>query len=53
MKILKSIFILILFFIFITSCTIDDIVEESETNATENIQANGDDEENVDETEKG
>ena len=52
MKILKSIFILILFSIFITSCTVDDIVEESGTNLLENIQANGDDGENIDETEK-
>jgi len=39
MKILKSILVLILFFNLITSCTADDITEESETNTVENIQA--------------
>ncbi len=53
MKILKSIFVLVLFSNFIVSCAADDITEEQETIATENIQATGDDGKDVDQTEKG
>ncbi len=53
MKILKSILILILFSNLIISCTAEDIAEELETNAVENIQATGSDGEEVNETEKG
>jgi len=52
MKTLKSIFILILFSNLITSCTVEDIIEEQETNATENVQATGGDEDDIDQTEK-
>ena len=53
MKILKSIFILILFSNLIISCTVDDITEETETNTIKNTQAISDDEKVIDETEKG
>lgn len=53
MKILKSIFILILFTNLVVSCTDDDIIEVHETNAIENIQASGGDGEEVDQTKKG
>lgn len=53
MKILKSIFVLVLFFSLITSCTVDDITEETETNVIENTQATGGEEADVDQTEKG
>lgn len=53
MKTLKSIFILILFSILIASCTVEDIVKETETNSIENRQATGEDGEDVDQTEKG
>ncbi len=52
MKILKIIFILILFSNLIVSCTIDEIIEEQETSTTENKQATGDETEDIDETEK-
>jgi len=53
MKVLKSIFILILFSTFITSCTSEDIVVQPEVNSIENLQATGSDDKEVDETEKG
>ncbi len=53
MRILKSIFILILFTKLVVSCTDDDIIEVHETNAIENIQATGEDETDVDQTKKG
>ncbi|TVZ27870.1 hypothetical protein JM83_2939 [Gillisia sp. Hel_I_86] len=53
MKILKSFFILILFFNLIVSCTADDITEKTETNATKNVQATGETDDHVDQTEKG
>jgi len=52
MKILKSILILFLFSNFITSCIPENLVEELETTAVENIQATGEDDDGVDETEK-
>jgi hypothetical protein len=62
MKILKSIFILILFSISIISCTDEDIEDEFEKNSVEivqtttnqniNTQATGEDQQSVDETEK-
>ena len=39
MKILKSTLVLILIFNYITSCSADDILDESETNTIKNIQA--------------
>jgi hypothetical protein len=54
MKILKSIFILILFSNLVSSCTVDDISEDTETNSIENnIQATGENSGEVDQTEKG
>jgi len=53
MKILKSILILILLSNLNISCTTEDIVEESEINAIDNILATGEEDEEVDETEKG
>lgn len=52
MKILKGFFVLVLFFNLITSCTADDITEESETNSVEKIQSTDDDNAQVDQTEK-
>lgn len=52
MKILKSIFVLVLFSNFIISCTVDDITEDSEINQTE-IQATGENNAEDDQTEKG
>ena len=53
MKILKSLFVLILFSNLSISCTVEDLVEESEINAIENVQATEDNSKEVDETEKG
>ena len=53
MKILKSIFVLILFSNLVSSCTVDDISEGTETNLIEsNIQATGENDGIVDETKK-
>jgi len=53
MKTLKTIMILSLFSNFITSCTVDDITEDSDVDPIENVKATGDNKEDVDETEKG
>ncbi len=53
MKILKTIFILILFTTLITSCTPEDIGDELEINSFENIQATGEEGAEADQTEKG
>ena len=53
MKALKTIMIILLFSNFIISCTVDDITEDAKTDSIENVQATGDNKEDVDETEKG